>query len=382
MPKETINYSNTIIYQFSCKDVNVSEIYIGHTTNYSKRKYHHKMLYNKGKTSDLYDLIRNNGGWNNWNMSIVAKYNCCNAKEAKMREKEHYNLLMPPINNDNDNNKNTQSLTPFICDTCKFKCATLLDWNKHVSSKNHTQLTISSEYMCHCGKKYKHMSSLCNHKKKCDYEIDGINIQDKDALVIHLLKQNSELQNKIVELSFNKSITNNTNCNNTTNNAFNLHFFLNETCKDAMNISEFVSSIKLSIDDLEHTGRCGYIEGITNIIVKNLSQLEHCFRPVHCSDYKREIIYIKDNDKWEKECETKPILTNAIKTIANENIKQINIWRDHYPDCIDSESDKNNLYLKIVSNSMNGMTKEEGKTNVNKIISNVAKETLIPKNQY
>jgi len=193
------------------------------------------------------------------------------------------------------------------------------------------------------------------------------------------------VQNKLIELSMEKSVTNNNtnnnNCHNTTNNAFNLNFFLNETCKDAMNISDFVSSIKLSLDDLENTGRHGYIEGISNIIVKNLSNLEQCFRPVHCSDQKREVIYIKDNDKWEKETEDKPILTKAIKTIANENIKQIKHWRDKHPDCTDADSKKNNLYLKIVSNSMNGLTKEEGDRNINKIISNVAKETVIHKDK-
>ena len=154
---------------------------------------------------------------------------------------------------------------------------------------------------------------------------------------------------------------------------------LNETCKNAMNITDFVSSIKLNLEDLEHTGRKGYIEGISNIIVKNLNDLEHHMRPLHCSDSKREILYIKDNNEWEKETDNKPILTRAIKTIANENIKQISKWRDQYPDCIDSNSKKNNMYLKIVSNSMNGLTKEESDKNIHKIISNVAKETIIQK---
>ncbi len=288
----------------------------------------------------------------------------------------------------------------FECLECDFKCCKQSDWNRHVSTDKHKRLTnpndftpknAEKEYSCQCGKKYKHMSSLCAHKKKCSGDtqyIDGINIKDKDALVLHLLKQNGELQNKLIELSKEKSITNNTsntnntnNSNNTTNNAFNLNFFLNETCKDAMNITDFVSSIKLNLEDLETTGRQGYIEGISKIIIKNLNNLEQCFRPLHCSDYKREVIYIKDNDKWEKETNDKPILTKAIKTIANENIKQIQNWKEKYPDCADAGSKKNNLYLKIVSNSMNGLTKEEGEKNINKIISNVAKETVIQKDK-
>jgi hypothetical protein len=146
-----------------------------------------------------------------------------------------------------------------------------------------------------------------------------------------------------------------------------------------MNITDFVSSIKVSLEDLENTGRCGYIEGISNIIVKNLNDLEQHMRPLHCSDYKREILYIKDNNEWLKESDNKPILTKTIKTIANENIKQISKWTNTYPDCTKADSNKNDLYLKIVSNSMNGLTKEEGDKNINKIISNVAKKVIIDK---
>ena len=146
-----------------------------------------------------------------------------------------------------------------------------------------------------------------------------------------------------------------------------------------MNISEFVSSIKVTLEELEYTGRQGYIEGISNIILNNLQKLEQHERPLHCNDLKREILYIKDNNKWEKETEQKPILTKAIKTIANENIKQIKHWRDKYPNCTESDSKKNNMYLKIVSNSMIGLTEEEGHRNIDKIISNVAKEVIIDK---
>jgi hypothetical protein len=179
------------------------------------------------------------------------------------------------------------------------------------------------------------------------------------------------------------STTNNNQVIHTTNHiqnkTFNLNLFLNETCKDAMNITDFVSSIKVNLDDLENTGRCGYIEGISNIIVKNLNDLEQHMRPLHCSDFKREILYIKDNNEWCKEEPGCPILTKTIRTIANENMKQINKWRDHYPDCTRADSAKNDLYLKIVSNSMNGLTEEESKRNINKIITNVAKKVIIEK---
>jgi len=298
------------------------------------------------------------------------------------------------------NNLDAKICTKYRCSICDYSTSRKSSYDKHCESikhKNNNLATFSNNldakickkiFTCdNCEKTFKDRSGLWRHNKKClndELFVDGINIKDKDALVIHLLKQNGELQNKLVELSMEKSITNNNNnnnCHNTTNNAFNLNFFLNETCKDAMNITDFVSSIKLSLDDLEHTGRTGYIEGISNIIIKNLSNLEQCFRPVHCSDFKREVIYIKDNNKWEKETVDKPILTKAIKTIANENIKQIKHWRDKYPDCTNADSKKNDLYLKIVSNSMNGLTKEESDKNINKIISNVAKETIIQKDK-
>lgn len=268
--------------------------------------------------------------------------------------------------------------------------------NKHQKiQQNNKKFSNQTIYTCKkCTNQFKSRSGLWKHKKKCgvDTNIDddcddnnkymyqGIDIRDKDALVLHLLKQNGELQNKILEMASHSNITNNSH--NTTNNidkCFNLNLFLNETCKDAMNITDFVSSIKMNLDDLETTGRTGYIEGISNIILKNLNKIEQPLRPLHCSDLKREILYIKDNNEWTKETEEKPILTKAIKKIANENIKQINKWKEKYPDCTKADSKKNDLYLKIVSNSMNGLTKEEGDKNINKIISNLAKKVIIEK---
>jgi len=296
----------------------------------------------------------------------------------------------------NDNDFSPKKPVKFVCEKCDFKCSYKKDFQRHSNTKKHKDNVLTTNwpqtspkiYECqNCEKVFNDRAGLWRHKKKCPNEmiIDGINIKDKDALVFHLIKQNGDLQNKLIEISSEKSITNshntNTNSFNTTNNAFNLNFFLNETCKDAMNITDFVSSIKFNLEDLENTGRRGYIEGISNIIIKNLNNMEQCYRPIHCSDYKREVLYIKDSDEWIKETSDKPILTKAIKVIANENIKKIKDWKEINPDCTDSDSKKNNLYLKIVSNSMNGLTKEESDKNINKIISNVAKETVIQKDK-
>ena len=288
---------------------------------------------------------------------------------------------------------NTNDFTSFLhpkiyCEKCNFKCFKNGDWNRHILTAKHKKLTNTNDftstyikhYKCYCGKSYKHMSSLCAHKKKCS-NTTNLDKTNTDSLLLHLLKQNGELQNKIIQMASQiNTITNSNNINTTNiNKNFNLTLFLNETCKNAMNITDFVSSIKLNLDDLENTGRCGYVEGISNIIIKNLNNLEQHMRPLHCSDPKREILYIKDNNEWLKEIENKPILTKAIKTIANENIKQITKWKNNYNNCTDSNSINNDLYLKIVSNSMNGVTKEEGDKNINKIITNLAKKVTIEK---
>lgn len=236
---------------------------------------------------------------------------------------------------------------------------------------------------CSCGRIFKHNSSFSRHKKTC-----GTEQKSSANLVVELIKDNKDLKQIIMEQhktlnNITQNGINNTNTNttisNSNNKTFNLQIFLNETCKDAMNIGDFVSSINVSLEDLENTGKRGYIEGISNIIVKKLNNLENHMRPLHCCDSKREILYIKDNNEWTKETYNKPILTNAIKTIANENIKQIYKWKEQYPDCTDSQSKKNDLFLKIVGNSMNGTSVEEGEKNINKIISKLAKETIIKK---
>jgi len=297
-----------------------------------------------------------------------------------------------------------------FCNKCNYTCSHKGDWNKHIRTAKHLNGNNDNNnipktpqmYKCLCGNEYNHQSGLSRHRKKCKNEENVIeeNYQSNDIneikeIMKYLMKENSEMKHIMLEqqnmmMNQNTSAqnimmkvfengTNNTTHTNSHNKTFNLNFYLNETCKEALNITDFVSSIKLSLEDLENTGRKGYIEGISSIILKHLNNLEQYQRPIHCSDVKREVIYIKDNDKWEKECDEKPILTKAIKVIANENIKKISEWRENNPECTNSESKKNNLYLKIVSNSMNGSDKEEGQKNITKIISNLAKETIIQK---
>jgi len=303
------------------------------------------------------------------------------------------------------NQNQTKSSHKYICDNCRFYSSKKSNYDEHLMTRKHIlatnckleinqfQQNKASTFVCpSCSKTYKDKSGLWRHKKKCiatddnDFKPNNYDndktlkesiISDKE-LIMMLVKQNSELM-QVIKNGTNHTNNSHNNTNYSHNKTFNLQFFLNETCKDAMNIGEFVDSIKPQLADLEATGRLGYVEGVSNIIINNLKTLKVHDRPIHCSDQKREVIYIKNNNEWTKEDEDKPILTKAIKIIANENIKNISEWQKEHPDCTNAKSKKNNLYLKIVSNSMSGGTKEESNKNIHKIISNVSKQVVINK---
>ncbi len=418
MPKDVISYSNTIIYKIFCNDKSVTDIYVGHTTNFIKRKYQHKVLCNSGKKLKLYDLIRENGGWDNWTMTEIAKYNCQDATEARIREQEHYDLLNPSLNlikpiSDNkyevikiDENVNLNineelKCKKYFCEICQYGTDRKSSYDDHCQSMKHNMATVVNQnsafcktFDCDvCGKEYKDRSGLWRHKKKCNEDnktetssegqVDN-NFITKEMFMM-LLKDNEDFKAMLMKVLENGIISNtngniNTMTNSNNNNkTFNLQFFLNETCKNAMNIDEFVSSIEPTLEDLEHVGRVGYVEGISKIIIDKLNNTELTDRPIHCSDLKRETLYVKTNNVWNKETEDKPLLVNAIKEIASKNIQNIFHWQKKYPGCNKSDSMKNDLFLNITKNSMCGSSKEETNKNYEKIASNVIKKVSIPK---
>ena len=299
----------------------------------------------------------------------------------------------------------------FVCLNCDYLTSNSKDYKKHLQTIKHKSMENDSEmvenlseispkipiiYTCICGKKYKYDSGYYRHKKKCEtYLIQENNPSDLEVslkyqekldhltnVVLDIVKQNNELTKQIVELSSKTSTNNYTNVNtsnNSHNKTFNLQFFLNEQCKDAINIKDFVESIQVQISDLENTGRNGYVEGISKIFINNLEQLKTHERPIHCSDSKREIIYIKDDNQWNKDDDQKSNLTKAIKQVANKNIKQISEWQKMNQEYNDPDSKQNDKYMNIILNSMSGSTPEEQKSNINKIIKKVAKEVVIDK---
>jgi hypothetical protein len=213
----------------------------------------------------------------------------------------------------------------FFCENCDFKCSKKSNYNAHNLTLKHknaikcyniaskTANCTDEHFVCDCGKEFKHQPSLSRHKKKCQNSKDDSSLTN---LVLELVKSNTELQQQMLEVCKNGTTTNNINnsMNNSHNKTFNLQVFLNETCKDAMNIMDFVDSIKFQLSDLESVGELGYINGLSKIIIRNLKALDENMRPVHCSDLKREKIYVKDAGKWEKECADNKILKNVLPT--------------------------------------------------------------------
>ena len=229
----------------------------------------------------------------------------------------------------------------------------------------------------YCEKEYNDRAGLWRHRKKCKDIICEIKKPDDSAdkdLIMMLVKQNSELLEVI------KNGTHNTtNSHNTiTNKTFNLQFFLNETCKDAMNIMDFVDSIKLQLTDLENVGKLGYVEGISNIITSNLKALDVSQRPIHCADQKREVLYIKDENKWEKEDETKKKLKKAINRVVSKNQRLLPQFKEAHPDCITASSIYSDKYNKLIMEAMGGRGDNDAEKEA-KIIKNITTVTTINK---
>jgi len=296
----------------------------------------------------------------------------------------------------------------FSCEICDFKCFKKSDWLRHVKTIKHSlshdgnvletaEMNFTpknAKYYCQCGKKFKTNSGLWKHNtrdKKCkiDNKIDSqIETDDKNQLIMMLIKQNTELikeqtnikqmmieqQNIVLEIA--KNGTHNTT--NSHNKSFNLQLFLNEKCKDAMNIMDFVDSIKLQLGDLEKVGKLGYVEGISNIITANLNALDVTQRPIHCTDKKREILYVKDENKWEKEDDEKKKLRRAIKRVALKNARLLSQFKEAHPDCNKSSSLYSDQYNKIIVESMGGPGNDDSEKE-DKIIKNITKVTTIDK---
>ncbi len=312
----------------------------------------------------------------------------------------------------------------YYCESCDYKTSQKSHYTRHLLTSKHVdgnKMATKTDkkgqhHKCeNCDKIYHDRTGLWRHKKKCtikneniqmvvnddyinddkdynsDNDADGNNVKNENTtqmeILINLfqeqLKENKELKELIIEqqkkiLEMGPGTTNNITNNNTMNNKFNLNVFLNETCKDALNLSDFLESIILTLTDFENFGPLGYCGGITNILVNGLNKLDISKRPIHCSDLKREVIHVKNNDTWHKD-DDKQQMIKAIKAIEHKNIKQMSLWGKANPEYKDPNHKKSDLYTKLIDQSLCDTDKEKAQKNYNKIIRTVAKEVLVDK---
>jgi hypothetical protein len=306
----------------------------------------------------------------------------------------------------------------FVCEKCDYKCFKKSNYDRHLATDKHkwihfgyildTKLDSSSEkepehiwtqngnsldassekepehnkgFVCTCGKKYKYSQGLSKHKKVCKNIVPSEAVEPSDKnLIMMLIKENADLKHLVLDVCQKIQPLNNTvNSHNVTNNkTFNLNVFLNETCKDAMNIMDFVDSLKIQLSDLENVGKLGFVDGISKIIVKNLNSLDETKRPVHCTDTKREVMYIKDEDKWEKENENKQKMRKVIKHVTHKNSKLLKEYKEKHPGCEKSSSKYSDQYDKLIIEAMGGKGDNDVEKE-DKIIRNIAKTVTIDK---
>jgi hypothetical protein len=302
----------------------------------------------------------------------------------------------------------------FVCEKCDFSCSKPSNWNIHIMTSKHKQVTVCdslvttkklASYICgNCNKEYNSRNGLWVHSKKCNNveekettdtsiilqlmkqndEFKNIILQQNKLFVgqsIEMQKQNQDLQKQILDICKNGIINNSITNNNSNNKTFNLNLFLYEDCKDAMNLSEFLESIKIQLADVEAVGELGYINGISKLIIENLKGLDVTKRPIHCSDEKREIIYIKEAGVWTKD-EDCSKLRRLIKTVSNRNFKHTRLYKEKYPDCVHADSKYSDRYVKIVLEATGGGSKFNDYESENKIMKKIAKEITIDKSNF
>ena len=298
-------------------------------------------------------------------------------------------------------NKNQpETLIKFYCENCDYSTCRKCDFNSHLMTLKHknatkcytnaTDLEQKNAKCSFCQREFKHSSSMYRQKKECKEKNEQTNTINSDVnnndnkLVDYLMKENTELKHMIIDVCKNINSTQNNNSFNNTNShnkTFNLQFFLNETCKDAMNIMDFVESVKLKLTDLEKLGEIGYVDGISNIIVENLNALDETKRPVHCTDTKREVLYIKDDNKWEKEDEDNNKMRKVIKKIAYKNQRLLPEFKKEHPDYNKYHSKYSDQYNKLVVESMGGSGNNDLEKE-DKIIRKISKEVTINKSNF
>ena len=311
--------------------------------------------------------------------------------------------------------KNAEKCRIFLCNNCNFVCSKQSNYDKHVSTLKHKIRTNTNEYEqknaekksydCQCRKSYKHASSLWNHKAKCDflqnnsdenhYENSNNQLQiavekpEITQIILELVRENKELKTMLVEqhktmieLSQKPTITNNSNNTHTNshNKQFNLNFFLNEQCKNAINLSEFVENVKLSLSELENVADMGYVDGVTQIFMNGLKDMDIYTRPLHCTDIKREIMHVRENNIWIKDTPEQAKIKSAIRRIAFRNIQQISEWNNQHPESQILDTADFNRAFQIMRESLGDTCPGGVEKNNEKVARNIIKAVYVDKN--
>jgi len=281
----------------------------------------------------------------------------------------------------------------FECLKCNFICSKKSSYTRHILTAKHKNLTEkepkSSEFICKlCHKEYKTRMGLWQHKRKCSSTLhisshySNCDKPDMNSFM-QLIKQNSDFkelivqQNQtIIELAKKDTITNHNSTTHNNHQKFNLNFFLNDTCKDAMNMSEFIQNIDIDFSEIENIGKLGYVSGMTNMILSRIKQLDITKRPLHCTDLKRETMYIKDNDEWDKDSPNNDKLHHMIQFIARKNYQTIPIWRTNHPECTISDHPKFNVCVDMMKNVLGDVGKEQFNLD-RKVIKKLSKAILV-----
>ena len=304
-----------------------------------------------------------------------------------------------------------KKISKFECKKCNYKCSKLSEWNRHILTNKHKIVTNSDIknakplYICDCGSTYKHRQGLSYHRKTCTKLLSSSHTIQSDAcdssVIIQLLKQNDEFKNLMLDqytqlqevskqnielqqqlVNVVKNTQSTVTTNNITNNnhtqKFNLNFFLNDTCKDAMSITDFLRNMNVQIDELEYIGNHGYVNGMTKMIMDRLKDMDITKRPIHCTDIKRETMYIKEDAGWSKDTDELTKLRKILSRISMNNYRSVPDWRTAHPDCEVMESRTYDFCYKMMRAILGDVEEEQIRLD-NKIIKTMAKELCVHK---
>ena len=385
----------------------------------------------------LYETIRKHGGWENWTMEIIDTRTCKDSNDVKIAACEYITLYNATLNGSDQlpahyerhpsPPSSAQNPPSFTCETCEFICSKNVDWQRHITTAKHTKKVYAlkqretnfTPHVCSsCNNHFTSRTSLWRHSKTCTQpSIDSPVVETINAnTILEILKQNQTFRDLMVEQSaqlheshrkmqeaqqqmqqaqhenmalqrqllsavndgklINNTIHHNTTTNHHNNQKFNLNFFLNTTCKDAINLSDFIETIEVQMNELENIGHNGYVAGMTDIILSRIKDLDVSKRPVHCTDLKREIMYIKDQNEWNKDTAEKSYLRKAISMVSKKNYGKTMEWRERNPECLEIGSPKYDFCFKMMRNVLGDFEDIQVKMD-NKIIKSLAKEVVL-----